>query len=90
MQPCAVHSRPRKWGHDKRGNAQQRGYGSDWQRVRKAALKAAQFKCNRCDSRAVVVHHIHEITGPNDPMRLEPSNLECLCRPCHERHHGRA
>ena len=87
---CRKHTQAKPRGRDTRSNAQDRGYDAEWQRVRKAALKACGFTCNRCGVRAVVVHHIREISGKDDPMRLEPSNLECLCRGCHERHHGRA
>jgi 5-methylcytosine-specific restriction endonuclease McrA len=90
FQPCPTHKpKPRQWGHDKRPNAGERGYSADWQKVRKQALKAARFECNRCGSRAVVVHHIVPVDEAPD-RRLDPSNLECLCRSCHEKHHGRA
>jgi 5-methylcytosine-specific restriction endonuclease McrA len=88
-QPCTKHKREYK-RVDNRPNATQRGYGdSDWQRCRKQVLKRDDFKCAHCGNRANVVHHEPEITGPDDPDRANPARCISLCRPCHERRHGR-
>lgn len=83
-QPCKVHNKPRTWNRDKRPQSQERGYGSDWQKARKIALKRHDFVCQRCGRRAQLVHH-----RDHDPANNDQSNLEPLCRDCHEAHHGR-
>jgi 5-methylcytosine-specific restriction endonuclease McrA len=41
-------------------------------------------ECNRCGStKLLLVHHIDENRTNNDP-----TNLETLCRKCHQNHHG--
>ena len=88
FQPCAVHARPPRSRIDKRSNTTARGYGADWSSVRKQALKRDRFACP-CGERAVLVHHIKPITGPQDPLRLDLDNCVSMCRDCHERLHGR-
>jgi 5-methylcytosine-specific restriction protein A len=76
----------------RRGTAAQRGYDRAWQRVRGAFLKAHPL-CVECERRgkvrpAEVVHHLKPVEDFPE-LRLKWSNLEGLCRDCHERHHGR-
>jgi hypothetical protein len=60
---------------------------ASWKRKRRAALEAAQYRCQRCgrsghDGPAVAldVHHLtYERLG-----RELPSDLKAVCRPCHE------
>ncbi len=71
----------------------QRGYGADWRKVR-AAVLAVHPLCAECDRKGRVtvatdVHHKERFRGTDDPRRLDPSNLEPLCRPCHMAHTGR-
>lgn len=72
---------------DRRLPASQRGYDSDWNRLR-AAHVARQPLCVRCAEqvRAVPVaevDHIRPFCGKADPLRLDPQNLQSLCRSCH-------
>lgn len=64
-----------------------RGYGQDWRRVR-AQVLASEPLCRFCaaDGRvtaATDVDHVEPFKGLADPLRLDPSNLRPLCRPCH-------
>lgn len=69
-----------------RGSADARGYDRTWRRVRRAFLGLHPF-CRLCDERGVVelaaeVDHIVPIrTAPE--RRLDWSNLQSLCTPCH-------
>jgi hypothetical protein len=65
----------------------ERGYGSDWRRVR-AAILAAEPLCRMCAAEgrvtiATEVDHIQPFTSLDDPRRLDPTNLRPLCAPCH-------
>lgn len=76
---------------DTRRNSRQRGYDTQWEKVRKQHLSAHPL-CKRCEDAgrtvvATMVHHIKAIRdgGP----RLDRSNLMSLCRDCHEMIEGR-
>jgi 5-methylcytosine-specific restriction endonuclease McrA len=69
---------------DKRVQPQHRGYDTGWRKARIEALKRYDFICQRCGRRAVMVHHMDEHPDNNDQSNLQP-----LCRACHEKHHGR-
>lgn len=63
-----------------------RGYGRDWQRLRKAFL-AANPLCRYCTERgfvtaATVVDHIETIADAPH-RRLDWQNLQSLCDHCH-------
>lgn len=72
---------------DDRLSSTQRGYGADWQRVRRLVL-ADEPLCRFCveagrTTAATEVDHIAPFDGKDDPRRLDPANLRALCRPCH-------
>jgi 5-methylcytosine-specific restriction protein A len=74
-----------------RGTASERGYDRAWSKVRKLKLKQDPL-CEEClkkgrTEKAVVVHHIVEISQGGERLALD--NLMSLCRDCHERIHGR-
>jgi len=74
-----------------RESAHDRGYDATWTRVRLAYLHAHPL-CERCLLTgalvpSVLVHHKVELSKGGE--RLDPDNLEALCRPCHEKTHGR-
>ena len=80
--PCAAHRRVRDV---LRGKTAERGYDAVWRRLRTAKLAADPF-CELmilCAGRiATEVHHVHPIrTHPE--LRLEWSNLQSACKPCH-------
>lgn len=70
-----------------RGTPVQRGYDSEWRRVRLDALKRDNFLCVLClqsgrTEPAKDVDHITPISA--DPSRrLNLTNLQSLCRACH-------
>lgn len=68
----------------KRGTASQRGLGADWRKLRAAHLKQNPY-CVRCGEWATDVDHIvPRRIAPE--RRLDPSNLQSLCK----RHHSGA
>lgn len=73
--------------HD-RNNAQERGYGSRWQKARKIFLQSHPI-CAKCRAegkiiKATVVDHI--IPHRGDPKLFwDQSNWQALCKRCHDR-----
>ncbi len=73
---------------DRRGSSTARGYDKDWRRFRTQML-IEQPLCVDCEANgritaACEVHHIVKLrTDPS--LRLEPSNVMCLCKSCHSR-----
>ena len=78
---CPDHPpRPRK-----RPRTKARGYGGDWQRLRKRVL-AAEPWCRPCALQGVLtpateVDHIVPISQGG--ARLDPGNLQAICTQCH-------
>jgi len=73
----------------RRGSANERGYTHLWRKVRARKL-ARNPVCERCDEHgrttgAAMVHHIQPISRGGDRLRM--SNLQALCRPCHDAVH---
>ena len=66
-----------------------------WYRVRDYCLRRDAYLCQDCLANgkyvpAREVHHITELTPDNihDPsISLNPANLICLCRDCHQQRH---
>ncbi len=83
---CGRHARERAAQPDSRENSTRRGYGYDWQKLRLWHLRQHPL-CADCEARGVTelakdVDHIVPIAV--DPSRrLDPTNLQSLCRPCH-------
>ena len=70
-----------------RGSSTERGYGSDWQKVRLQALQRDKYLCQHhlpTPVPALDVHHIQMITDRPD-LRLVLANLVSLCRECHSK-----
>ena len=66
-----------------RGTKQQRGYGGEWERI-SVMYRAEHPVCEMChDAVAVDVDHVRPFNGINDPLRTMWSNLQALCRACH-------
>jgi 5-methylcytosine-specific restriction endonuclease McrA len=70
-----------------RGGARARGYDGAWERARAQHL-AAMPSCLHCAQRGIfgvlarVVDHVVPVAV--DPgLRLDPTNLQSLCHPCH-------
>jgi 5-methylcytosine-specific restriction protein A len=79
-----------------RGTPAQRGYDSQWRRVREKALQRDGYICQgQCKEKgritpATTVHHVVAFEQGNrrDPRRLDINNLVSLCQPCHSRIDG--
>lgn len=89
-----VHRAPGAWSKQerererdqRRGGSAQRGYGYDWQKLRRLKLLADPL-CESCKERgratlAEEVHHVIRIAKRPD-LRLVWANLESLCGTCH-------
>lgn len=81
---CELHAR--NW-EQRRGTTTQRGYDGAWQRLRRMVL-ADEPLCRHCAAAdritiATEVDHIVPLdSAPH--LRLERSNLQPLCHPCHD------
>jgi 5-methylcytosine-specific restriction protein A len=92
---CQEHKRA-DWRQDRaeRGSSRERGYDTQWDKVRRAHL-AAHPLCVQCKAEGrvnasnVEVDHIVPFRGLADPLRLDPANLQTLCVLHHERKHHR-
>lgn len=74
------------------GSPASRAYDSAWRRVRQAVLGREPL-CRSCakDGRvtpATEVHHVRSIREAPE-QRLDPANLEPICKPCHLSRSGR-
>jgi 5-methylcytosine-specific restriction endonuclease McrA len=81
--PCeARRAAERKARFDKtRPSAAQRGLGGDWRKLRAAHLAKHPW-CRRCGAKAIEVDHI-EPRRLAPERRLDPTNLQSLCKSCH-------
>ncbi len=73
--------------HDRRPSSFRRGYDRVWRRLRDSH-KTENPLCLHCIQKGFVtvareIDHIIPFDGLNDPLRLDPSNLQSLCRSCH-------
>jgi 5-methylcytosine-specific restriction protein A len=66
---------------DHRPNAAARGYDHAWSKLRAQHL-ALHPLCIRCNAPAVVVDHVKTVRS-HPHLRLDPSNLQSLCRSHH-------
>lgn len=74
-----------------RGTSTARGYGAEWRRMRLWILLRDCYRCGEC--KKVVsgtnahVDHIEPLTeqdrGQYSHWKYQPSNLQTLCRACH-------
>jgi 5-methylcytosine-specific restriction endonuclease McrA len=70
-----------------------RGYGPDWNTLRNEILAAEPY-CRHCARRGVerlaqMVDHIEPIRSAPE-RRLDPTNCQPLCWPCHRRKSNRS
>lgn len=71
----------------RRGTFRERGYDTQWDKVSRAHRRAHPL-CVICRAKGRVVRvrdvdHIVPFWGIDDPLRLDPDNLQSLCRACH-------
>ena len=63
-----------------------------WRKFSESIRRHRHYVCERCGQPGNFVHHIHPLTERNvsDPdIALNPSNMQLLCRQCHEEIHNR-
>jgi 5-methylcytosine-specific restriction protein A len=75
-----------------RGTAAQRGYDQQWLRLAEQHIEHSPL-CAWCLKRGISnagtakrrnhVDHKRPFKGLDDPLRLDPSNLQTLCHRCH-------
>lgn len=89
---CDQHQQdaPRQQFDRRRGSAWSRGYDDAWTVLRRQALRRDMYLCQHCKKEgrqvpATDVDHIDPFDGKHDPRRLDLSNLQSLCKPCHSR-----
>ena len=88
---CGEHQHLVHWraADSHRGTSKQRGYDQAWKRLRRSHLQQEPL-CQDCLKEGFVngtnleVDHIIPI-GVRPDLRLEPSNLQTLCRSHHKR-----
>lgn len=84
---CEEHRRKRTRDYDRqRGTPPERGYGSNWQKVRRIKLDQNPL-CERCEKkgRVVIARLVHH--KDRDSRNNSNENLESLCVACHEEEH---
>ena len=69
-----------------RTSRHQRGYGTDWTKLRKRILARDKHLCQRCKAKGRVTpaNHVDHIKPKADGGTDAEGNLQSLCRPCHE------
>ena len=85
--PKIFGSKPGTVRVDRRKSSHNRGYDGRWRKLRDA-YKTEHPLCEHCIlnmtvTTATEIDHIKPFNGLNDPLRLDPSNLQSLCRSCH-------
>ncbi|MGE8439936.1 MAG: HNH endonuclease [Pseudomonas palmensis] len=87
---CAAHQDlAAAWGGSRRGSASERGYGSEWRRLRLLVLKRDGWICRCAECQAAgrvrnaseVDHIVPKAEGGTD----HPSNLAAINPDCHKR-----
>lgn len=82
---CGPLRRQRQVDYDqRRGTRQQRGYGSEWQRIRAAFLLAHPL-CADCEEqgRTTAANEVHHVVALRNGGTHDEVNLRALCKPCH-------
>lgn len=83
---CAAHRKDYNRAIDRdREPSSVRGYDARWARFRAQYLRAHPICACGCGDPAQEVHHIVPVTGPDDPLFYDESNLAGLTHACHSR-----
>lgn len=86
---CETHQSDRKVGKfadELRGSRHERGYGSEWEKIRKRILRRDKGLCQPCFRQGKyrpakqVDHKVPKVEGGTD----DDSNLQAICVPCHQ------
>jgi 5-methylcytosine-specific restriction protein A len=66
-----------------RGSAAKRGYDAKWTKLAEFLKHQPEFAaCIRCNTATDCVDHIVPLKGKDDPLRLDLSNLQPMCKAC--------
>lgn len=83
---CPDH--PRGWARNeqKRGNRHERGYGNEWERIRKQALLRDKGLCVPCTAagRITPASEVDHIVPKTQGGTDAPGNLQSICSYCHK------
>ena len=81
--PYPARQNKTKWKDDRiRGNRHQRGYGYEWEKLRKEVMYRDKGRCQVCYDKATQVDHIvPKAFGGNDSL----TNLRAICKSCHDK-----
>ena len=85
---CIKHTQAHKWADDKeRGNRHQRGYGVQWERIRKQVLMRDGYLCQVCKraGKPRAANEVDHITPKAKGGTDDLNNLQAICGPCHKR-----
>jgi 5-methylcytosine-specific restriction protein A len=71
----------------RRGTGTERGYNHRWKKYRAWFLSfPCNALCGMCQqAEATIVDHVLKLSGPDDPLWFEITNLLAECGPCHRR-----
>lgn len=75
-----------RFGDQAHSTAEERGYGSEWKRLRKLVMKRDGYQCQECKRQGRISpgqdvdHIVNKAQGGTDALE----NLQYLCRPCHK------
>ena len=62
----------------------------DWRTLSAKYTQDKGYRCEKCGAIATEVHHVKAIqTSEGWELRLDPDNLELLCKACHNERHER-
>lgn len=82
---CDAHRHVNRFADKRRGTRQERGYGAEWDRLRKQVMERDAGLCQPCARANTVMvayavdHKVCKAEGGTDDL----TNLEAICRVCH-------
>lgn len=88
---CPAHARQVE---QQRGSRILRGYDQQWRTLRDSFMsRSTNQLCRACQSQGIItlatdVDHVVPFESISDPRRLDPSNLQPLCKRCHALKHA--
>lgn len=84
--PRLAKREPRGWKPDAvRGTRQERGYGAQWERLRRQVLERDEGLCVPCTAagRVTPATEVDHVTPKAQGGTDDLENLQAICRPCH-------
>jgi 5-methylcytosine-specific restriction protein A len=86
---CATHQDDRKAGKfadDRRGSRHERGYGKEWDILRKRILSRDKGLCQPClqQKRYRPARHVDHIIPKFEDGTDDDANLQAICKTCHD------